>query len=202
MASHKSYGSRLTAKLGSSVVTCVLILVLCALWASACAKAQARTPTEGPPLIVPDPPARVLAPVEPPEPIAAAIPEAPTPAPPPPATRPPTRRPAPAAADAEPPRPEPAVPTVVQPVTPAPTLRAAPSAADATAERAVRDTLSRAARDLSRVDYGRLSSDGRAQYEQSKRFTAQAEQALKDLNFPFAATLADKAATLAAELSP
>jgi hypothetical protein len=79
-------------------------------------------------------------------------------------------------------------------------LRAAPSAADVAAERGVRDLLGRATRDLGRVDYGRLSANGRSQYEQSKRFTEQAEQALKDRNFPFAATLADKAATLAAEL--
>jgi hypothetical protein len=60
--------------------------------------------------------------------------------------------------------------------------------------------LTRASRDLSRVDYSRLSSDSRAQYEQSKRFSEQAEQALKERNLIFAATLADKAATLAAEL--
>jgi hypothetical protein len=42
--------------------------------------------------------------------------------------------------------------------------------------------------------------DARAQYDQSKRFTQQAEQALKDRNFVFAATLADKAAALAVEL--
>lgn len=79
-------------------------------------------------------------------------------------------------------------------------LRAAPSAADVAAERNVRDLLGRATRDLGRVDYGRLSANGRSQYEQSKRFTEQAEQALKDRNLPFAVTLADKAATLAAEL--
>jgi hypothetical protein len=50
------------------------------------------------------------------------------------------------------------------------------------------------------VDYSKLSTDGRSQYEQSKRFIQQAEQALKDQNFVFAQTLADKAATLAAEL--
>jgi hypothetical protein len=50
------------------------------------------------------------------------------------------------------------------------------------------------------VDYARLSADGRMQYEQSKRFIQQAEDALKTQNFVFAQTLADKAATLAAEL--
>jgi hypothetical protein len=64
----------------------------------------------------------------------------------------------------------------------------------------VRDLLTRAARDLNKVDYMRLSTDSRAQYEQSKRFSEQAEQALKERNLIFAATLADKAATLAAEL--
>lgn len=60
--------------------------------------------------------------------------------------------------------------------------------------------LGRAARDLGRVNYSRLSADGRAQFEQSKRFSTQAEEALGDRNLVFAATLADKAATLAAEL--
>jgi histone H3/H4 len=67
-------------------------------------------------------------------------------------------------------------------------------------ERSVREMLTRASRDLSRVNYTRLSADGRAQYEQSKRFSAQAEDALRERNLVFAATLADKAATLAAEL--
>jgi hypothetical protein len=58
----------------------------------------------------------------------------------------------------------------------------------------------RAARDLSRVDYQKLSTEGRSQYDQSKRFSEQAEQALKVGNTVFAATLADKAAVVAAEL--
>jgi len=64
----------------------------------------------------------------------------------------------------------------------------------------VRDLLASASRDLGQVNYARLSADGRVQYEQSKRFSAQAEDALKQRNLVFAATLADKAATLAAEL--
>ena len=64
----------------------------------------------------------------------------------------------------------------------------------------MRDTLARAARDINRVNYSRLSAEGRAQYEQSRRFSTQAEQALKERNLIFAATLADKAATLATEL--
>ena len=50
------------------------------------------------------------------------------------------------------------------------------------------------------MDFQRLSDEGKAQYNQSKRFRDQADQALKERNFLLAVTLADKAATLAAEL--
>jgi hypothetical protein len=84
---------------------------------------------------------------------------------------------------------------------PAPRDLRAPSPADnAPTERSVRDVLARAARDINQVDYNRLSPEGKSQYEQSKRFSIQAEQALRERNLIFAATLADKAATLAAEL--
>ena len=46
-----------------------------------------------------------------------------------------------------------------------------------------------------------MSKEGQSQYDQSKRFSDQAEQALKEKNFLYAMTLADKAATLAAELA-
>ena len=50
------------------------------------------------------------------------------------------------------------------------------------------------------MNVSRLSTAGRSQYEQSERFTAQAQQALLDRNLMFAATLAEKAAALALEL--
>ena len=167
--------------------------VLLALSAGGCAKARAETVPEGPPLQVPEPPQRVLAPVEDlavpapaPEPDTPAAAVAPPRAPTRPATESRPQPPLPAA---------PAPPSVAGPRD----LRAAPPANAAT-ERSVRETLARAARDINRVDYSRLSAEGRAQYEQAKRFTAQAEQALKERNLMFAATLADKAATLAVEL--
>jgi hypothetical protein len=99
------------------------------------------------------------------------------------------------------PPPAAAAPTTPQPAPEPPReLRPASPAADAAAERESRDALARAARDLGRVDYGKLNPDARAQYDQSKRFVEQAQQALKDRNFVFAATLSDKAAALAAEL--
>jgi hypothetical protein len=142
---------------------------------------------------MPAPPDRVLAPVEEPLVVTAPAPEpeppvavaAPRPAPARPAPEP---KPAPPAAAAPPSR-----PVETRELRPA-------SPATAATERGVRDMLTRAARDLGRVDYGRLSADGRAQYEQSRRFSLQAEDALRERNLVFAATLADKAATLAAEL--
>jgi type IV secretory pathway VirB10-like protein len=172
--------------------------------AGGCAKAQASAPA-GPPLDVPAPPERVLAPVE--EPVTASAPEPEAPPPAPVATTPRTP-PRPPARRTEPERPEtPAPAAAATPATPAPAdppreLRPNSPSGDAAAERDARDKLARAARDLSRVDYGKLNADARSQYDQSKRFAEQAQQALKDRNFVFASTLADKAATLAAGLAP
>ena len=60
--------------------------------------------------------------------------------------------------------------------------------------------LQRASRDLSRITYAKLTRDGRTQYDQSKSLAEQSAEAIKDRNWVFAATLADKAAELAAEL--
>jgi type IV secretory pathway VirB10-like protein len=182
----------------------VLSLVLCAFSVAACAKAQASAPA-GPPLEVPEPPARVLAPVEEPATASAPPPETPPPAP---AAAAPRTPPRPPARRAEPERPDTPPPTTAAaPATPPAQeppreLRPASPSSDAAAERDARDKLARAARDLGRVDYGKLNADARAQYDQSKRFSEQAQQALKDRNFVFASTLADKAVTLAAGLAP
>lgn len=180
-----------------------LALVAASVQLAACAKARAQTVADGPPLAMTAPPPRVLAPVEQPLEAAPAVPEVPAaPAPRAPAPPPPRR-----AAAANPPvetetrpEPEPVTLSPAPPLDPGRELRAAPSTADAAAERQVRDLLMRAARSLARVDYRRLSSEARSQYEQSKRFSDQAEDALRDRNFPFAATLADKAFTLATQL--
>jgi hypothetical protein len=60
--------------------------------------------------------------------------------------------------------------------------------------------LSRASRDLGRVNAAVLDSDGKAQYATARRFQQQAEEALKSGNLVFAGKLADKAAILAAVL--
>ena len=170
-----------------------------ALALSGCAKARAaETIPEGPPLQVPAPPERVLAPVEEPAVAAEPVPETPAAAAPVRPARPTTEpRPAPPAAATPPP---PATPPVAAAPPVPPRDLKAPSPANVATERSVRDLLARAARDISQVDYSRLSAEGRTQYEQSKRFSIQAEEALRERNLIFASTLADKASTLAAEL--
>ncbi len=180
---------------------CLSLLVGAA--AAGCAKAQART-AEGAPLEMPTPPPRVLAPVEEP-PVATVEPVEPAPSPPRASPRPVSRgngRTEPAQkpeAAAEPPTVQVPVPPaeVTPPPEPARLLRAPGGAAS---EAGIRQRLTVAQRNLRRVDYGKLSADGRAVYDQSKRFAEQAEQALKDQNLVFAATLADKAATLSSDL--
>jgi hypothetical protein len=51
------------------------------------------------------------------------------------------------------------------------------------------------------VNYRTLAAGARSQYEQARAFIKQSEDALKGKNFQFARILADKAATLAAQLS-
>ena len=167
--------------------------VLCTALAAGCAKAQAKSAPDGPALQVPQPPARVIvAAAEPPPLPVEEPPVAPMaqPAPPVVAPRP---APAPRAARPEPPA-EPPAPNRVENRT----LRAP---GDLARERAIRERLTLASADLTRADYGRLTIGARGQYDQAKRFIQQAEQAIKDQNLAFASTLADKAATLAADLA-
>jgi len=175
---------------------CILHLALLVSLTGCSAKAKAQTLPDGPPLAVPTAPAHVVAieqiAAEEPPPELPPAPEPVAPLAPRPAAAPPARRaetpPAtqPAAASQQPPE--------------APAVRAAPAAASAAEEKTVRALMKRAADDLERVDYKKLSKEGQSQYDQSKRFSDQANQAIKERNFPYAMTLAEKAATLAAEL--
>ncbi len=61
----------------------------------------------------------------------------------------------------------------------------------------VRQQLGKAADDLQKVNYAGLSNDLKAQYDTAKRFITLGEQALKEQNLIFAATLADKAGAIA-----
>lgn len=186
---------------------CVAAALL-ALGAVGCgAKAQARTPTDRPPLDAPPPPPRVIAsaPVETgtesgEKPVVGA--PGTTTSRPPSTTRPggaTTSRP-----DAKPesPKPEP-VPEKVEPPRPEPSaglLQTTPPGNEAEAEKNIRALLTTAGQTLARVDYRALKPDARTQYNTAKRFMQQAEDALKAKNFAFAQKLADKAAELARSL--
>lgn len=174
-----------------------------ALVLSGCAKTQAASVPDGPPLAVPAAPPRVLAPPAD-EPLAENPAEPQPAAPPPPtnASQPPRPRPRPATAATTPvEEPKPAeTPAAPPAATEAPVVRPVPPTVDAAAERRIRGVMSRAASDLQKVDYQKLSVDGKAQYELSKRFNDQAEQALKERNYSLATTVADKAAVIATQL--
>jgi len=165
--------------------------------AAGCAKARAETVPDGPPLAVPAPPTRVFAPlVEPPleaEPAVAETPPAEAPSvsqpaatrrPPAPRAQTPEPPPAPAPAAAEPPR----------------ELRAASTPADAEAEQAIKAKIDEAKRNLAQISPARLTMPGREQYNQAVNFAEQADKALLDRQYPYAKTLAEKSAELAAAL--
>lgn len=184
-------------------VSCVMLL------AGACARPKAKTFVDGPPLEMPAPPARDFEAneAEPPEPV-------PLPAEPARNT-PPRARPAPPARElprpADPPKPEapkpsetvsePEPPKAEDPPKPPTTLQTTPAEAQGEVERNIRLTLARALSDLSRVDYGRLNRDARTQYDTAKSFIRDADLAVKAKNLVYAKSLADKAATLAVQLS-
>jgi len=178
-------------------VSRVTPIVLLAATLTACAaKAQVRTETEMPLLEPPPPPPRVVAAYEPePEPVVVTLPVEPI-APPRPAARPARseQKPEPVVAS-----PEPAEGVARPPIGPSLTMTPSPGS-EAQTVTAIRDLLGRASRDLSRVNAASLNADGRAQYDQARRFIQQAEEALKTRNIVFAGKLADKAKTMAAVL--
>jgi outer membrane biosynthesis protein TonB len=178
---------------------CILHLALLASLAllTGCgSKARAEVIPEGPPLAVPTAPAHQIAVeqvVEAPEPEPPPTPEPASPAPRPVVTNPPPRP------RTETPPSQPAA--APQPETPTVRVAPAPTTTSAADERKVRELMGKASTDLARVDYKRLSKEGQAQYDQSKRFSEDAQAAIKERRFEYALTLAEKAATLAAELA-
>jgi hypothetical protein len=174
----------------------LLAAAIVALASAGCATAKAKTGAEPAPLEVPAPPPRVIVPPDPdPEPIQ---PPAPAPEPEPKSQKPARRVVAPRAetkADSA---------RVADPSAPAPpptaTLQQALPGTPAEVARQVREQLAQAQTDLGRVNYKALNADAKSQYDTAKRFITQAEQALKEGNFVFAAKVAEKAAGLAASL--
>lgn len=174
-------------------------LVLVAL-SVACATTQARVAVEPPPpLVVPAAPPRIIVPTDP----TPAPPPEDTPAPVTPARPRPARQAPRPDPRVEPPRPAETVEATKPPngpetpAVPAPTLEMQPGDRG---DAAVRQQLGKASEDLGRVNYSGLSADLKAQYDTAKRFITLGEQALREQNLIFAATLADKAGAIATSL--
>ena len=175
---------------------CILHVALLVLLTGCGSKARAEVIPEGPPLAVPSPPVHQIAVeqvAEAPEPELPPAPEPEKPAPRPAAATPQPRP------RAEAPPSQPAAPP--QPETPTVRVAPAPTSTSAADERKVRELMGKASTDLARVDYQRLSNEGKAQYNQSKRYSEDAQEAIKERNFVYALTLAEKAANIAAELA-
>jgi len=175
-----------------------------------CAKAQPHAEPELPPLAAPVPPPRLL------PPLAGGPIEGAATTPPPEGGQPttPARRREPRVAESPRQEPKPAdaprvevpaegqrPPEETPPQEPARVLQLETTNELNAAEQTIRQQLSQASRDLQHVDYVALSADAKAQYDTAKRFAVLAERAIKDRNFLFARTLADKAAVIAAVLS-
>jgi hypothetical protein len=180
-----------------------IAMLLAAVTAAGCTRAQARTAPEMPALVVPAPPPRLVEPVtdlassDEVTPAVAENDVATAPAPVAVAPRPATStaggvRTA-TSAITEP-------PAAVTPPPPA-VLQTIPVVRETAVVRAIRADLDAAGADLRRVDYRQLSANARANYDQAQRFISQAEAALRERNFVFAETVADKAATLAAQVA-
>jgi hypothetical protein len=181
----------------------ILLVGMSAWLTSACIGGRARAVTAPTPLEVPEPPPRTVEVREPATPPPVPLPEEPvrnTPERPRPSFQPaePSRatdaaKPAEPAADAG--KPDEASPR------PPTTLQTTPTQREEEAERRIRRLLGQATADLGRINYQALSGDGRTQYDMAKRFVDQAEQAVRVRNLVFATNLAEKAATLAAQLA-
>ena len=173
--------------------------------ASSCTRAQAKVaPIEPPFLDVPAPPPRDI------EPIAAETQPQVGPIGEPARSIPETtanprspQRSGPARAEA--PKPEAPPAEAAKPAEPARAqsamLQTIPAGKEGEVERSIRVQIVRATGNLGRVDYRVLSGDGKANYDQARRFISQAEEALVAKNLVFAGTVAEKADTLAAQLA-
>jgi hypothetical protein len=169
--------------------------------ASGCVRTHARTTPNVPPLDVPLPPPRLVEAAEttpppepltlPAEPVRSTLPRPRTPPVPAQQTES-TKPPEPPKAPEEPKEPRPPVVAT--------TLRTTPTQQEGELEKRTRGLLLEATSNLNRIDYGRLNADAKGQYDSAKGFVRQAEDALRTQNLVFASYLADKAATLAAQL--
>ena len=196
--------SRSSSSLLRTVLQPLWLIAGVAAMAAGCTHAQAKATLEMPPLEMPAPPPRDVQPIEveapPPLPLvseparnppARLRPPAPAPRPEPPKAEPPKSEPPPA----EPPK------QTEEPPKPLTTLQTTPATAEGEVERVIRASIQRANTDLNRIDYRALNTDARTQYDSAKRFVQQADDAIRTKNLVLAKFVAEKAATIAAQLA-
>lgn len=177
-----------------------LLIGLVAVGSSACATTRAEAPHErpGPPLDVPLPPPRIIAPLPVPEPPPIQpVNNIPGASAPPPAKPRPTK---PAENNTAKPeqKPEEKPAETPPPTTPAPVPQLSiPEADQSKLAAETRAMIDRTRAALEKVDYGRLTEPGQKNYNDAKLFANQAEAALKANNFLEAKELAEKAERLA-----
>jgi len=178
-----------------------------------CATTKAATVIDAPPLAVPRAPERVLVPAEQ-EPLSAtavgpdtpvaSVPRVQQQQPPPSPARPRTARTdgdARSDAAAQPPS-SAATQPPGNPSDANRQLRVVPSSAEMAADQQnVQNLLKQVDADLKKVDPSKLSSNGAANFQESKRFSLQAAEKLKEGNVNLALVAAQKAAELAATLA-
>ena len=189
---------------GSSLVRTLIPFVLMAVLAGGCARARAADVPVGPPLAIPPPPERVLAPVEE-EPLVTAPGRTETPTasapqiPPPQRNQQPPPRPVAEQTRQEPPPPAPAsAPTA----SPAPAeltrqVRQQASAEEAALRKTVEGLLEVADSNLNRV----LTSANKQRIDEIRILQEEARKALNERNYQFAKIQATKAATLSKDLA-
>jgi len=163
-----------------------LLLALCA-GAAACGKVQAKAPAPPPALTVPEPPTRVVMPVNIDPPVPPPVTEKPAPTA---ATRPTVGRPTPT------PSPTP-VATPAPPTTDSTPLVLQTSANLADLEKKALERVEKAQKDLQRITRKSLGKDAQDQYDSAERFFRMASDAMKMKNFVYASFCAEKASTLA-----
>jgi len=169
------------------------VLLVGGVAAGCSAHAEPLTPASTPVLNVPEPPGRYVLPIPEKQTLPPPIEEMPASGTSPVASKPPVRNP----------NPRPATPPPAEPPVPVPTPAPAPlltSVNSPAFEKSVQDQLTRARADLATVSRPNLGTDAKAHFDAAMGFIRQADEALKVKNLIYAASLADKAATMAALL--
>jgi hypothetical protein len=192
---------RVRGRRGDLWALCGLGLLLIGAGAG-CRHAEARALPEIP-LEMPAPPPRLVEVTDPQDPLIVPLPEEPV-------TSSPSRRVVPPArTEARPPEPRPEVvadsprteDTGRAAVPPPPTLQTVPTQQETEADRKLRIQLNQTSGVLARINVQSLNGEARQQLETARGFVRQAEEALQVRNLVFASNLAEKAASIAAQLS-